>query len=130
MSKRILIVDDSPDVLLVLSRLLQIAGYEVTAVEGGAAALETFQAQGAPDILILDVLMPEMNGFEVLARARGEQGYTGPVIMLTGLDTEQDIVRGYSQGADYYLTKPFREESLRNIISFLLDETQGLESIL
>ncbi len=102
---RILIVEDNPDLAFGLRSNLEIEGYDVSIASTGAAGLEQARSQ-EPDLLILDVMLPEMDGFEVLQNFRATNSST-PVLMLTARGDELDKVRGLRSGADDYVTKPF-----------------------
>ena len=102
---RILIVEDNPDLAFGLRSNLEIEGYDVSIASTGAAGLEQARSQ-EPDLLILDVMLPEMDGFEVLRSFRATNSST-PVLMLTARGDELDKVRGLRSGADDYVTKPF-----------------------
>ncbi len=102
---RILIVEDNPYLAFGLRSNLEIEGYDVSIASTGAAGLEQARSQ-EPDLLILDVMLPEMDGFEVLRNFRASNSST-PVLMLTARGDELDKVRGLRSGADDYVTKPF-----------------------
>ncbi len=102
---RILIIEDNPDLAFGLRSNLEIEGYDVSIASTGAAGLEQARSQ-QPDLLILDVMLPEMDGFEVLQNFR-ETNSSTPVLMLTARGDELDKVRGLRSGADDYVTKPF-----------------------
>jgi two-component system phosphate regulon response regulator PhoB len=113
--EKILVVEDEPDILLLLQVHLEQAGYEVKGVETGAQALEALR-KGAPDVLILDLMLPDLSGTEVLRVIREEHQTKGlPVLILTARTDEVDRVVGFELGADDYITKPFspREVVLR-----------------
>ncbi len=102
---RILIVEDNPDLAFGLRSNLEIEGYDVSIASTGTAGLEQARSQ-EPDLLILDVMLPEMDGFEILHNFR-ETNSSTPVLMLTARGDELDKVRGLRSGADDYVTKPF-----------------------
>ena len=101
---RILVVDDDPTVVEVLTRYLEREGFEVRSVTDGSAAVEA-ATRDLPDLVVLDLMLPEMNGLDVFRRIR-LMGRV-PVIMLTALGEEEDRVSGLEIGADDYVTKPF-----------------------
>jgi DNA-binding response OmpR family regulator len=101
---KVLVVDDEPMVRDVLSRYLEQAGFQVRAVEDGQQALDQFAAH-SPDIVLLDLMLPRIDGLEVFERMRRVAGT--PVIMLTARGEETDRVVGLEIGADDYITKPF-----------------------
>lgn len=104
---RILIVDDEPDIGRILGLILRGAGFEVAAVEGGRAAL-THLAASPTDLVLLDVTMPELDGFEILRRIRQSPATARlPVLMLTANEGAADRLRAESLGADDFIAKPF-----------------------
>jgi DNA-binding response OmpR family regulator len=111
--QRILVVDDDPTVSDVVCRYLRLAGFEVGMVADGAAALAVVD-RDAPDLLVLDVMLPGIDGLEVCRRLR-TRPHQIPIVMLTALGDEADRVLGLELGADDYVTKPFspRELALR-----------------
>jgi DNA-binding response OmpR family regulator len=116
----VLVVDDDPAILRVLRLNLELEGYDVDTACNGAEALEYLE-RGRHDIVVLDVMMPKVDGFEVLRRIRENPGIADiPVILLTARSTEQDVWDGWQQGVDYYMTKPFDVEELLRSIDRLL----------
>ncbi|MGH7789641.1 MAG: response regulator [Candidatus Binatia bacterium] len=102
----VLIVDDTADCLIVMSAMLVANGYAVRCAESGPEALGLIDAR-APDVVLLDVMMPGMTGIEVLERLRGAHATARiPVIMITACIDDDDVLIGYQHGADYYITKP------------------------
>jgi two-component system KDP operon response regulator KdpE len=114
---RVLVVDDEPDLLRAVQLYLEDQGYLVLTAEHGLDALEAVRTK-LPDLVVLDVRMPEMDGFEVLQRVR--EGSNVPVIMLTVQGEERDKVRGLRLGADDYVTKPFSQRELAARIAAVL----------
>jgi two-component system alkaline phosphatase synthesis response regulator PhoP len=110
--KRILVVEDEPDMLLGLEHNLRFEGYDVTVAATGTAGLQAVRDQ-APDLVLLDVMLPEMNGFDVLRAIRADHPNL-PVIMITAKGLEVDKVQGFGLGADDYVTKPF---SIRELLA-------------
>lgn len=111
---RILIVDDEPNIVLALELLMKREGYETRTAGDGEAALEAARAF-RPDLLILDVMMPRMDGYEVCQRLRADPGMKDVVIvMLTAKGREVEKEKGLALGADLYITKPF---STRDVVS-------------
>ena len=99
-----LVIDDDPDMQILVGHALQRAGYDVLSATGGQQGLDRLEA-ARPDIVLLDVNLPELDGFEVCRRIRLSS--QAPIIMLTGRTEEEDVVRGFRLGADDYVTKPF-----------------------
>ena len=117
MTEKILIIDDNPDLLRVVQLCLARENYEVFTAQNGKEGLQrTYSTQ--PDLVILDVMMPGMDGWDVLSRLREMSDV--PVIMLTAKGREADIVRGLSLGADDYMTKPFGAAELIARVQALL----------
>ena len=109
---KILVVDDQPPNLEVLRRLLETRGHEIFLTLNGPEALRT-AARVVPDLILLDVMMPEMDGYEVCRRLKQDDKTRAvPVIFVTGRDLEEDIVAGFSAGGVDYITKPIREEEV------------------
>ncbi|MEJ6554082.1 DNA-binding response regulator [Microbacterium esteraromaticum] len=102
---RILVVDDEPNIRDLLSRGLTFAGFTVRTVANGAATISAVLEE-EPDLIILDVMLPDMNGFSVTKRLRGA-GFTAPILFLTAKDDTQDKIEGLNAGGDDYVTKPF-----------------------
>ncbi|MGM9571299.1 MAG: response regulator transcription factor [bacterium] len=109
-SKKILIVDDEPNIIELLAFHLQKEGYQVITADNGLKALEAAEKE-QPDFIILDVMLPEMDGFEVCKNLRARQN-NAPVLMLTAKDDEISKVLGLEIGADDYLVKPFSTREL------------------
>lgn len=114
---QLLVVDDDEDIRALLRLLLERAGYEVDDQADGRAALRAFH-KGNHDLVLLDVTMPDLDGWELLERIRDLSDV--PVLMLTARDTESDRVRGLRGGADDYVTKPFDREELVARVEALL----------
>ena len=112
MGQRILIVDDEPNIAASLEFLLQRGGYDVRVAHNGEDALvqaESFR----PELVLLDVMMPKLNGYEVCQRLRqGENGTAVKIVMLTARGREVDVEKGRALGADLYVTKPFSTREL------------------
>jgi two-component system OmpR family response regulator len=119
---RLLVVDDEPFILDAVATSLRFLGFEVNTAATGQAALR--QAREAePDLIVLDVLLPDVDGFAVVRRLR-EEGATVPVIFLTAKDTQQDKVTGLGLGGDDYVTKPFGLEELAARVRAVLRRTR------
>jgi diguanylate cyclase (GGDEF)-like protein len=111
-AQRILVVEDDPNIRRVLTLQLEDAGYEVDAAEDGVKALEQV-GRHVPDLILLDVMMPKMSGYEVCERLRQDfQTSRVPIIMLTAKSALDEKVEGFEHGANDYLTKPYRQEEL------------------
>ena len=121
---RILAVDDEPNIVRLIQVNLERHGYTVETASNGAQALAKIKAN-RPDLLVSDVMMPEMDGFELLANVRRDPSLTDlPVIMLTAKAQDKDVMTGYQYGADMYLTKPFNPQELLQFVKRIL-ATQG-----
>jgi two-component system OmpR family response regulator len=107
---RALVVDDEPNITELISTVLRYDGWDVSTADTGMAAL-TEARRSEPDVMVLDVMLPDIDGFEVLSRLRRE-GYGTPVLFLTARDATEDRVRGLTLGGDDYVTKPFSLEEL------------------
>ena len=121
---RLLVVDDDPDVRESLQRSLEFEGYEVGTATCGATALEAVAGDRKPDLVILDVMMPGVDGLETCRRIRAA-GERLPVLMLTARDALGDRVTGLDSGADDYLVKPFALEELLARVRALLKQNRG-----
>ncbi len=107
MAKHILAVDDDKDILLIIKTYLECEGFAVTTADSGADAV-ALATENPPDLVLLDVMMPGMSGFEVLrALKAGDNTCTIPVIMLTGVSERSKIQEALSCGTDFYIIKPF-----------------------
>lgn len=118
---RVLVVDDEPNIVLSLEFLMEQAGFEVTTAEDGEAALRLI-AESAPDLVLLDISLPGIGGFDVLERLRGDPAHRHlPIIMLTAHGREVEREKGLALGADDYITKPFSTRALVDQVRALLD---------
>ena len=117
---RILIVDDSPSQLMGMKRIVEKLGHEALSAEDGAAGVEAAKTH-VPDLILMDVVMPNLNGFQA-TRAISKEPSTAhiPVVLVTTKDQETDKVWGMRQGAKAYITKPFSENQLVEVINSLL----------
>lgn len=116
---KILLAEDEQNIASFIRRGLQEFGHEVQVAHDGGTAWAMLQ-EGVFDLLVLDVIMPKMDGLEVCRQFRLKEGYHTPVIMLTALGTTEDIVKGLDAGADDYLVKPFSFQELEARIKALL----------
>jgi two-component system OmpR family response regulator len=122
---RLLVVDDEPNILELLSATLRFSGFEVASASTGHEALamaQTFK----PDLLVLDVMMPGIDGFDVARRLRAGGART-PVLFLTARDSDEDKVTGLTIGGDDYVTKPFSLEEVIARIRSILRRTRGMD---
>ena len=112
MADTILVVDDSEDIALISARMLSQRGFAVMTAPDGPEAL-AMVARQRPSCILLDVMMPRMSGLEVLQKLKADPATASiPVIMVTAKTTDDDVLSGYQQGADYYITKPFTADEL------------------
>ena len=123
MQKKILIVDDEPNILISLEFLMERAGYVVRCVETGdqaLAQLDEFQ----PDLILLDVMLPGMDGFEVCQRVRQTQAWSQiKIVMLTAKGRDVEVAKGLALGANAYITKPFSTKALIAEVQRQLNQT-------
>ncbi len=113
---RILIVDDSPSQLLGIQRIVEKLGHEILTATDGAAGVETAKAE-LPDLVLMDVVMPNLNGFQATRTlARDASTKHIPVILVTTKDQDTDRMWGMRQGAKAYITKPFSEDELSEVL--------------
>lgn len=121
MAKRVLVVDDEPNIVMSLEFLMRRAGFDVAVARNGREALEALQGS-PPDLLLLDVMMPEFDGYEVCERIRARPEWSGTkIVMLTARGREVERERGLSLGADAYVTKPFSTRDLVEQVKRMLD---------
>jgi two-component system KDP operon response regulator KdpE len=123
---RILVADDDPSILKLMSIYLRQAGHEPILASDGKEALSLVEAEN-PTLVILDIRMPEMNGFEVCRRIRATSSI--PIIMLTISNQDEDVLQGLKSGADDYVTKPFSVEVLLARIQAVLRRTEFPEEV-
>jgi len=120
--RTIMVVDDNPDIITIVKTILEGKGYNVSSSSSGQELLNALKGQ-KPDLIILDIMMPEMDGLEVLSRLKSvTETASIPVILLTAKVQYEDVLGGYKLGADYYITKPFTSTQLVNGINLLLGE--------
>ena len=124
MGKRVLVVDDEKSIVDILSFNLKKEGYEIVTANNGKAALARY-SEKRPDLILLDVMLPEIDGFEVCRRIRGSDKVT-PIIMLTAREEETDKVLGLELGADDYITKPFSVRELQARVKANIRRTDTL----
>ena len=122
MSKRILIADDEPNIVISLEFLMQRNGYEVATAADGEQALRLLE-EFKPDLILLDIMLPLRNGFEVCQRIRENAAWKHTkIIMLTAKGREVEVAKGLALGADVYITKPFATKELLASVRQLLGE--------
>ena len=122
MSKKILIADDEPSIVAALEFLLQRNDYEVRIARTGDEALQLVEATH-PDLVLLDVMMPQKSGYEVCKRIRERADWRHiKIIMLSAKGRDAEVSKGLSMGADIYVTKPFSTRELMDKIKGLLDQ--------
>ena len=120
MARRVLIVDDEPNIVMSLEFLLLASGFEVRTAGDGEQAIEAIGAS-APDLVLLDVMMPKKNGYEVCQWIRADPSLAQvKVVMLTAKGRDPDIEKGLGVGADAYVTKPFSNRELLERVQALL----------
>jgi two-component system OmpR family response regulator len=120
---RLLVVEDDPNILELLAASLRFAGFEVATASTGSEGV-TAALRSRPDLVVLDVMLPDLDGFEVIKLMRAE-GARVPVVFLTARDTTDDKIRGLTLGGDDYVTKPFSLEELTARIRAVLRRTAG-----
>lgn len=119
---KVLVVDDEPNIVLSLEFLMQQAGFEVETAVDGASALAKVEA-APPDLILLDISLPGISGFDVLEQLRQEPRHAKlPIIMLTAHGREVEKEKGLALGADDYVTKPFSTQDLVEKVKVLLTE--------
>ena len=112
MSKSVLIADDEPNIVISLEFLLEQAGYQICVAHDGQEALEAIQRQ-PPDLVLLDVMLPRLSGFDVCQKIRENPAWQPMrIVMLTAKGREVEVSKGLALGADAYITKPFSTQEL------------------
>jgi len=120
---RLLVVEDDPNILELLSASLRFAGFTVATATNGARAVQVAREE-RPDLIVLDVMLPDLDGFEVIRKLR-DGGTRTPVVFLTARDATDDKIRGLTLGGDDYVTKPFSLEEVIARIRAVLRRTRG-----
>lgn len=121
MNKKVLIADDEPNIVISLEFLLRREGFEVLVAVDGEEALSKARAE-KPDLVLLDVMMPKMNGFDVCQALRADPQMAGMrILMLTAKGRETEVSKGLGLGADAYMTKPFSTKELVAQVRSLLE---------
>jgi DNA-binding response OmpR family regulator len=127
MADRALIVDDNPEVVATTRWMLETSGFVVETAASGREALAALRAR-LPTVVLLDVMMPEMSGFEVLRTIRSEPPTAKlPVILVTARSADRDVLTGYQMDADYYLAKPYSRDDLVYAIRLVLGKLSPTE---
>ncbi|MBI3322548.1 MAG: response regulator [Candidatus Omnitrophica bacterium] len=117
--RRILLVDDEPSILKMVSKRLEVAGFEVMVAMDGEEGLEKAKSLG-PDVVILDLMLPKLNGYEVCAALKADPRHSKlPIILLSARVQDQDEKSGLGCGADAYMRKPFNSQDLVEQINTL-----------
>ncbi len=119
--KKILIIEDDPELVFLLKRCLECGGYRVITAGDGEDGFSKF-IKGRPELVILDLGLPKISGYEVARKIRREREDKTPILMLTGRSEDADRIIGRVKGADKYMTKPFELEELLKEVRFLLKE--------
>jgi two-component system, OmpR family, alkaline phosphatase synthesis response regulator PhoP len=123
MTKKVLIADDEPNIVISLEFLMGHCGYVVSVARNGEEALQQVAAF-KPDLILLDVMLPLRDGFDVCRKIRENTGFLATkIIMLTARGHEAEIAKGYAMGADAYITKPFGTKELLGQVKRLLGES-------
>jgi len=121
----VLAVDDENDVLLIVKTALQVEGYRVFTAADGPEALKT-AAEEKPDLILLDIMMPGMDGFEVLTRLRENEATCQiPIIMLTGLSERERKRSAIERGIKYYIVKPFEFQDLVSKVRLAIEDSEA-----
>jgi DNA-binding response OmpR family regulator len=121
MAKKILIVDDEPSIIVALQFLMEQNGYETLVAFSGEEAMEVV-AQHRPDLILLDIMLPVVDGFEVCQRVREKVDWKDiRIVLVTALDRESNVAKGLALGADAYVTKPFANADLIAKVKELLE---------
>ena len=119
--RRILVVDDDRDTRVMVRAVLEAEGYAVDTADDGFAALRAVDS-ARPDCVVLDVMMPGMDGHAVLSRIRGGERSALPVVMLTAAADDDQAWQAWTEGVDYFLAKPFEPDELLRFLEYLFAE--------
>jgi DNA-binding response OmpR family regulator len=123
---RILVVDDDADVRSMVRTVLETEGYAVDVANDGFAALRAVEAR-TPDCVVLDVMMPGMDGHAVLSRIRGGDRSQMPVVMLTAAADDDQAWQAWTEGVDYFLAKPFDADELLRYLEYLFQRVPAVD---
>lgn len=125
MAKKLLIVDDEPELLLLMAVRLKASGYEIFTASDGQRALEVAKKEG-PDLIILDIMLPKMDGYKVCGLLKKDTRYANiPILLFSARAQTEDMKLGEEVGADAYITKPFDPQILLSKIEFLLEKSKA-----
>ncbi len=125
MKRTILVIDDNLDSITILRSILESNGFAVLTAQSGQQALDLLKTE-VPDVVLCDVMMPEMSGLEVLERIKTTHATSKlPVIMVTAKTQDEDVMVGYQFGADYYITKPCTSKQLLYGIGLVLGRVEA-----
>ena len=128
MAKRLLVVDDDPGLLRAVAETLRVEGYEVTTARRGAEAL-TRIAESLPDLIVSDIRMPGMDGYELVRNLRASaRTKLIPLVFLTAKDETTDRIAGFRSGVDAYLTKPFEPDELVAVVANILKRVESMHA--
>lgn len=117
-----MVVDDDPDIMDLVKKIVERSGYMAECVSSGEEVFKRLEGQ-KPDLILLDVVMPRMDGLEVLTRLKSQPNTSSiPVILLTGNGRYSDVLTGYQMGTDYYISKPFTSAQLLSGINLVLGQ--------
>ena len=124
MSKKIMVIDDEPDILFTVGQMLEISGYEIIKAKSGDEAIRTLtDLQTYPDLILLDIMMPETSGWDVAAKIKENPDWKSiPIVFLTAKGDTMSIGMG-GLAADDYIVKPFNIEDLKNRINKILNKS-------
>ena len=129
MKRKVLVVDDNIDSITILRSILETNGFAVRTAQSGLQALDLLSEE-VPDVILLDVMMPEMSGLEVLERIKANHATSRlPVILVTAKMQDEDVLTGYQFGADYYITKPCTAKQLLYGIGLVLGKAEASAGI-
>jgi DNA-binding NarL/FixJ family response regulator len=128
MSKRLLVVDDEPNLLRAVAACLKAGGYDVSTARSGREALVQL-AEAVPDLVVSDVRMPGMDGYQLMRQLRGApRTALVPIVFLTAKDETADRIEGFRAGVDAYLTKPFEPDELIAVVNGILNRVERTHS--
>lgn len=127
--RTVMVVDDDESIRAVVARILEKHGYRMLHAANGLEALDQLRAGAGVDLMILDITMPEMDGYKTLWKLKDLGCGDLPVVMLSAKSMDTDVTRGYRVGADYYITKPFKAETVLRIVDYLIGEISEPERV-